>query len=150
MVTIHLANGKNEATCAVKTRSRWSFLAVTSDITKITCRNCSGKRRVSSYPRDTRSNEIKKLLKKEFPFAVFTVKIDKYSMGESINVRTNAYHTDVLPDPRGFGYIREITKENKAIKNKIHELLYKYESVDRDQWGEILSGGNTYLFIEEL
>ena len=54
---------------------------------------------------DRRSYDIKKKLKMHYPDAKFSVRIDKYSMGESINIHTN---------------------------------------------GDILGGGNTYLFIEAM
>ena len=100
--------------------------------------------------RDIRAFEIKKQLKKYYPNAKFKVWIHKYSMGESINVRTNAFKIDVVPNPNGYGYTREISKKDEETRNHIKALLRSYESIDRDQWGEILSGGNTYLFIEEL
>jgi hypothetical protein len=100
--------------------------------------------------KDTRSTEIKKILKKEYPGAKFSVRIDKYSMGESINVRTDAFHIDQVADPRGYGYINQASEKDAAIRTNIKELLAKYEDIDRDQWGEILSGGNTFLFVEEF
>ncbi len=100
--------------------------------------------------RDTRSHEIKKLLKKSYPNATFKVFIDKYSMGESINVRTDAFKIDQAPDPRGYGYVMQATEENDQIRKNIKSLLSEYESVDRDQTGEILSGGNTYLFVQDF
>lgn len=100
--------------------------------------------------RDSRSHEIKKLLKKHYPKATFRVRIDKYSMGESINVATDAFKIDQVPDPRGYGYVNQISDVDELIRGHIKQLLHSYESVDRDQWGEILAGGNTYLFIDTL
>lgn len=100
--------------------------------------------------RDTRSYEIKRLLKKHYPNAQVKVRIDKYSMGESINVKTDAFVIGKKPDPRGWGYVYDVTDKDEKIRQNIKKLLSCYESVDRDQWGEILSGGNTYLFIDSM
>lgn len=100
--------------------------------------------------KDTRSYEIKKLLKKYYPNATFKVSINKYSMGESISVRTNAFKVNEVPDPRGYGYVIELSEQDQGNRDHITKLLRDYESVDRDQWGEILSGGNTYLRVETL
>lgn len=101
--------------------------------------------------RDRRSTEIKKLLKRFYPNAKFNVYIHKYSMGESINVRTNAFKIDQIPDPRGYGYINQTSEQDQTTRDHIKRVLKDYESVDRDEGtGEILCGGNTFLFIETL
>lgn len=100
--------------------------------------------------RDTRSTEIKKLLKGFYPNATFNVRIHKYSMGESIYVSTNAFKIDQVPDPRGYGYINQASEQDQTTRTHIKKVLGEYESVDRDQWGDILSGGNTFLFVESL
>ena len=100
--------------------------------------------------RDTRSYEIKKLLKKYYPNAKFEVRIDKYSMGESINIRTNAFKIDQVPDPRGYGYVMQASEQDATTRDHIQKVLRDYEKIDRDQWGEILSGGNTYLFVQDM
>ena len=100
--------------------------------------------------RDTRSTEIKKLLKKFYPNAIFNVRIHKYSMGESINVSTNAFKVEQVPDPRGYGFINQTSEQDACNRDHIKKLLSEYERVDRDQWGDILSGGNTFLFIESI
>lgn len=101
--------------------------------------------------RDTRSYEIKKLLKKFYPNAKFEVKINKYSMGESINVRTNAFKIDQIPDPRGYGYVMQASEQDATTRDHIRKVLSDYESVDRDPYsGEILNGGNTYLFVQDF
>lgn len=100
--------------------------------------------------RDTRSSEIKKLLKKYYPNAIFKVRIHKYSMGESIYVTTNAFTFEIVPDPVGYGSIRKMSEQDRENKHYIEKLLQDYESVDRDESGDILSGGNTFLFVESL
>ena len=100
--------------------------------------------------RDTRSTEIKRLLKKYYPNAQFKVQIHKYSMGESINVRTNAFKIEQIPDPRGYEYITRVSEQSQTNRDHIKSLLRSYQSIDRDQWGEILSGSNTYVFVDEL
>lgn len=92
--------------------------------------------------RDTRSTEIKRILRKAYPKAQFKVWIHKYSMGESIYVRTDL----IKKDSTGLPTIEESNEYTKAIR----KLLSGYESIDRDQWGEILGGGNTFLFIQGL
>lgn len=100
--------------------------------------------------KDTRGFEIKKLLKSKYPNNQFRVRLHKYSMGESIYVNTDLIVRQRIPDPRGYGYTEPFTDESNKRMAELKELLRDYESVDRDQWGEILSGGNTYLFIESL
>lgn len=100
---------------------------------------------------DTQSMEIKRLLKKVYPTAQFQVWIHKYSMGESINVRTDLIKSEKVADAGSYtGYSAQTTEEGKKHRGVIEKLLSKYKSVDRDQWGEILSGGNTFLFVGEL
>jgi hypothetical protein len=99
--------------------------------------------------RDTRSTDIKKLLKQHFPNAVFSVRIHKYSMGESIRVETDAFSYTTTQDESGFGWRKEW--QNKEAKDQIQLLLKEYESFDRDEMtGEILSGGNTFLFVQPI
>jgi hypothetical protein len=101
--------------------------------------------------RDTRSYEIKRIIKKAFPNAIVKVFIDKYSMGESINIRTDLIKRTIVADPRGYGTVGYFTDEVKENLKHLELLLKDYQSVDRDEaTGEILSGGNTYLFIDEL
>jgi hypothetical protein len=100
--------------------------------------------------KDTRSFEIKKLIKKHYPNAKVSVRIDKYSMGESINIQTDLIKRERIEDPRGYGYTEPFTEESKANLAKLNSILRTYESVDRDENGDILSGANTFLFIEAL
>jgi hypothetical protein len=99
--------------------------------------------------RDTRSTEIKKILKNAYPEAQFRVRIHKYSMGESIHVNTDLIKREKVSEEFGvdiIGYSKKATE----VLGHIETLLRGYESIDRDQWGDILGGGNTFLFIEEL
>jgi len=61
-------------------------------------------------------------LKQTFPETKFSVRVERYSMGESINV----FWTD------------------GASSIKVDQLLFKYEDISRDAMGEVLSGGNRY------
>lgn len=127
--------------------------------------------------RDSRGQEIKRLLAKHYPAATFRVRIHKYSMGKSIHVQTNLLQ-EILPTVQLHGETvwlsaldckanrqETLTGEEwdalwayrKAIKarhdqaEEIKRVLSGYESIDRDSaTGEILSGGNTYLFVECL
>jgi len=67
---------------------------------------------------------LRKELKEKFPTTKFSVRIDRYSMGESIDVRW---------------------KDGPATA-RIDPLLWKYQDIDYDEAsGEILSGGNRYV-----
>jgi hypothetical protein len=67
---------------------------------------------------------IRKELKEKFPKQTFSVRLERYSMGESIDIRWT---------------------DGVAIK-KVEPVAQKYEHIDRDQYsGEILSGGNRYV-----
>lgn len=100
--------------------------------------------------RDTRSYEIKRIIKKEFPNAKVSVYINKYSMGESINVKTDLVVREKVTDPDSYtGYRMKLTDLGQLNLNTLKHLLRDYESIDRDEaTGEILCGGNTFLFIE--
>lgn len=79
-------------------------------------------------PRDVPIVEAAKRLRKElhqkFPDQSFSVRIDRYSMGEAINV----FWTDGVSSV------------------KVDEVLRQFEGVDIDQFnGEILAGGNRYV-----
>lgn len=100
--------------------------------------------------RDTRSQEIKKILKTEFPNAKINVRIHKYSMGESIYVSTDLIEWIRHTEEGVPGYTQSKTEQSRENETTIKDLLKNFESVDRDQWGEIMSGGNTFLFIESL
>ncbi len=98
-----------------------------------------------------RSTEIKKLLKSEFPDAIFKVRIHKYSMGESINVNTDLLQREKVEDTGSYlGYSMKMTDQSKRNLEQIKNLIGDHEHLDRDESGDILSGGNTFLFIETL
>ena len=118
--------------------------------------------------RDNRSYEMKKVLQKQYPGAKFTVKIHKYSMGESIYVKTNLLKTWTEEDSdnnwkkqyraNGPYKITESmrateakNKHNEVIRNELEALLKSFWHIDYDSFsGEILGGGNTYMNIGEL
>ena len=118
--------------------------------------------------RDKRSYQIKKILKNKFPDSKFKVKIDKYSMGESIYI-----YADLIKQiPNGFFDLewkrrvgehlsaeeyelykkgKMILENNNQIEQEIKQLLKTFWHVDYDEYThEILSGGNTFLFVERL
>jgi len=117
--------------------------------------------------RDNRSYLIKKILKQKYPNAKFKVRIEKYTLGESINVYTNLLH-DVDynekyeleqkmringlagKDLQAYKNIRNKIQRNSEINNSIRTLLKDYYHVNYDEWGNILAGGNTYLHIDIL
>lgn len=106
--------------------------------------------------KETRSFEIKKILKKEYPDNQFKVRIEKYSMGETIRVYTDRViefenkKAEYQMNEDEKQERQEITELNHKIKNEIQALLKDFSHVDRCEiTGEILSGGNTYLFVEE-
>ena len=70
------------------------------------------------------ASELRRNLKDKFPNCKFSVKSCNYSMGSSIYV----YWTD---GPK---------------KDDVESIANNFESIDRDQWGEILSGGNRFVF----
>lgn len=83
--------------------------------------------RKTTIPRDDRSSKIKARLRKIFGPGKYRVRIDKYSMGESIRVYTD-----------------------KPVKD-VEMYLKDYEHIDRDSYtGEILGGGNTYLSVASI
>lgn len=119
--------------------------------------------------RDTRGQEIKRLLAAQYPTAHFRVRLHKFSMGESIHVKTDLlkespYSHDIYAldcrqnrgehltedeYTRWMAY-RTVLAHNRQMSQDIRTHLIRYESIDRDQFGEILGGGNTYLNIERL
>lgn len=118
--------------------------------------------------KDSRSFEIKKILKRWRPQSFFSVRIHKYSMGESIRVKTNllkqttaeGYHEscrlnrqEELSDEqyKVAAAYRKAVVHNHKVEEGVRGLLRDYESVDLDPvTGEILAGGNTYLFVERI
>ena len=116
--------------------------------------------------KDRRSIEIRKILKKHFPQAKFRVKIEKDSLSEAIRIYTDlledftneeievidqARFTQTIENVEVYEKAIEKEKKNEEIRQKIHQLLRDFESVSYDEvTGEILGGGNTYLFVEPL
>jgi len=86
----------------------------------------------------TKTNEMKKALKKKFRNAKFSITHKYGGYSDSYNVRTD------LLDNKDF-------EESKPIIKEIEKIVGKYESIDRDErTGEILAGGNTYIFVSKL
>lgn len=117
--------------------------------------------------RDTRSTEIKRLLKGRFPSSTFRVRINKYSGGESINIETDLLKPYLTQDMRVWRAERDFNGCSdddrayyKAFKDRmeardlaeraIKDVVGHFKKVDRDDQGDILLGGNTFLFIESL
>lgn len=108
--------------------------------------------------RDNRTYQIKRILKKEYPDAKFSVRIEKFSMGESIEIIT-----DLLPpQPKvpkeivnDYNETTEFLKPwlggCREIENNIRILLKDFWNVRRDlATGDILGGGNTYLGFDSM
>jgi hypothetical protein len=72
------------------------------------------------------AKNIRKDLKKAFPGANFSVRSSRYSMGSSIHVRW----------------------VDGPATNDVEEILHRYEQIDRDAGGNILKGGNRFIFAE--
>lgn len=70
------------------------------------------------------ARSIRQELKRQFPQTKFSVRLDRYSMGEAIDIRwTDGVATE-----------------------KVEAIASKYEDISRDErTGEILSGGNRYV-----
>jgi len=72
------------------------------------------------------AKEMRQILKKKFPRVRFSVRCDRYSLGESINV----------------------SYENGPATVKVDEIAAQFEDIDRDPVsGEILAGGNRYVHV---
>ncbi len=73
-----------------------------------------------------RSKMMKRALKELFPTDKFSVKLDRYSMGNSIHIRW---------------------KDGPATRTvESIGLKWMFENVYRDERGDILSGGNSFVF----
>jgi hypothetical protein len=69
------------------------------------------------------AKRLRQELKEKFPTTKFSVRVERYSMGEAINV----FWT------------------NGTASDKVEEVLKKYEGIDYDEvTGEILCGGNRF------
>jgi hypothetical protein len=70
------------------------------------------------------AKQIRTALRESFPGVKFSVRCERYSLGESIHVGwTNGPETA-----------------------DVHPILNRFEHVRRDQWGETLNGGNRYVW----
>ena len=81
-------------------------------------------RKLSSVAEQARV--IRSELKTAFPGVKFSVTSDSYSGGSSIHIKWVDFPTE------------------KAVK----AIASQHESIDRDQFGDILSGGNRFIFCE--
>lgn len=73
------------------------------------------------------AKQIREELKKAFPGIKFSVRSNVYSMGSSINVRW----------------------VDGPVESAVREVIQKFEQVSRCEFsGEILSGGNMYVFAD--
>ena len=111
---------------------------------------------------------IKKILKKHFPKAKFKIKTRNSSLSKSIYIYTNLIQdydyirlkelelklqNEGLIDEESKEYheIKKIVEQNKATQQKIKTILKDFWYVDYDKFtGEILGGGNCFLFVERL
>jgi len=118
--------------------------------------------------RDMRSYEIRRKLEMAFPNYTFRVKCKKYAGGESFEIYTDMLNipfehtTAVWRAERDFNNATEEEKaeflsyrkrleENKKAEEKIMGVVKDYEKIDYDKAsGEILSGGNTFVFVHYL
>jgi len=112
--------------------------------------------------------EIKKILKENFPTATFRIKTKNFAGGKSITIYTDLIRLidynkkrDLELKMQGEGLDNEEYKKlqriertitwNKLAEQNIKTLLKDFWSVDYDEYtGEILGGGNCYLFVERL
>lgn len=75
--------------------------------------------------------DIKQSIKNDLKTTGFTSK--------QVSVRAGRPHNDIRYDV--------IIKDLKVSLNKVKEIVEKYEYVRRDECGDILAGGNTYIFV---
>lgn len=116
---------------------------------------------------DNRSTRIKQILRQHYPLSTHRVRIEKYSGGECIYIKTSALNPpeyqiyNQLNDKlRSEGLNEEentlyeaTKKQNERYNEKqdsIKKLLNEFWHVDRDDQGEILAGGNSYIDVESL
>ena len=115
---------------------------------------------------DKRSYIIRNILKSIYPNNSFRVIISKRVYDESIHVYTDlledikytdaVWRVDANKNPSVEDYLEakkyhEKRLKNQLIERKIEQILKDFWHVNYDQrTGEILAGGNRYLFIERL
>ncbi len=115
--------------------------------------------------RDDRGKKIKDILRSAYPGREFRVRLEKYSMGESIHV-----YTDMLLNltqeesdnnwkeragqPHDWKLAESWKKKmehDKKITDDIENLLKDFWHIRYDEYsGEILGGGNTYLHVNRF
>jgi len=72
-----------------------------------------------------KAKRIRKILRQKYPNTNFTVRSDRFSMGEAVDIRY----------------------EDGPATNKIEDIAKQFENIDRDETGEILSGGNSFVQV---
>jgi len=72
-----------------------------------------------------KAKRIRVILQKEFPQTKFRVRSDRFSLGEAVDI----FYTD------------------GPSTKKIGDIAKKFEDIDRDEFGEILSGGNSFVQV---
>lgn len=127
----------------------------------------------SGTTRDSRSIIIKNALATAFPNYQFRVRVEKYSGGESINIKTNYLlpflpHSDAVwrvganANPSSADYdeynkYRRRIEENKKREEEVYEVIKSLkntailEDIHYDEFsGDVLQGANRYVFIRPL
>lgn len=111
-----------------------------------------------------KSTQMKRILREEYPNSQFKVRKKTGSMSKSFKVYTDLLNENINyekfrklkrkdklteEEHKKFEELKGKIDKNKEIEKKIKELLSEFENVDRDErTHEVLSGGNTFLFIE--
>jgi len=114
------------------------------------------------------TSKIKKILRQRFPKATFRIRTQSFSGGKSIDIYTDLFREidhnrkrELELKLQNQGLDSEEYKElqrterdiawNRSLEGNIKKLLKDFWSVDYDEiTGEVLSGGNCYLFVEPL
>jgi len=113
---------------------------------------------------ENNTNKIKKILKKEFKDNTFKIRTKNYTGGKSIWIYTDAIkNTERLfelkrklntglneKERQEWNELTKTREKNREVEKKIKELLKEFYEVDYNEFGEIMAGGNCYLFIEPL
>lgn len=121
---------------------------------------------LEQYSRE--STKMKKILNEVFSEGTFKVRKRSSNLHRSFTVYTDLFEN---PDRQRFRELRQEMNEggirgekleeyneieeqvdhDKELERKIKDLLRDWEEIRRDNaTGEILSGGNSYLFVERL
>ncbi|RLG17293.1 hypothetical protein DRN75_03865 [Nanoarchaeota archaeon] len=117
---------------------------------------------------DNNTPMIKKILKQNFPKAVFKVKTERYAGGKTIHIYTDLIkeidynrkrELEMKLEEEGltikeWGELTRICmmiEENRKIEAKIKDLLKDFWQVHYDELtGEILQGINCFLCVESI